>query len=115
MHLDAQVSSVALRHGNSGRRILGFLYFKGVFAIGADPRDPKRAFVISCCQQLEFLGLQVDPGIGSRRPVLERDLPVQGRVLAHAGVAVGVDAAHGAGDVAGWGEAGGSESSPEPP
>lgn len=115
MHLDAQVSSVALGHGYSGCRIFGFLYFKGVFAIGANPRDPKHALVIGCCQQLEFLGLQVDPGIGSRRPILERDLPVQGRILAHAGVAVGVDTAHGAGDVAGWGEAGGSESSPESP
>lgn len=100
--MDCQVSSVALRHGDSSSCVFGFLYFQGVFAIRTNPWDPKHAPVIGRCQQLEFLGLQVDAGISSGRPVLERDLPVQGRILAHAGVAVGVDAAHGAGDVAGW-------------
>lgn len=100
LYLDRQVSPVALRHGDSRCCIFSFLYFKGVFAIRTNPRDPKHAPVISCCQQLEFLGLQVDPGIGSGWPVLERDLPEQRHVLAHAGIAVGVDAAHGAGDVA---------------
>lgn len=102
LHLERQVSSVGLGHGDSSRGVLGFLYFEGVFAIGTDPRDPKSALVVGCRQQLEFLGLQVDPGIGSGRAILEGNLSMQGHILTHAGVAVGVHPAHGARDVAGW-------------